>query len=427
MTKSLMSGAKGAPVKPRRVSGDRLLRDEEVPALARRERGTKSTWVVFLRAGGRTRKVTLGDCATLPPDRAREMARDMVAQPEPEDTRSGDRMTVAGFAETFLADTAPRWKASTRETNRKALERHLLPVFGRRRLSHVTREDVTAWLHGSQGSAGAKARALPVLSSLFAHAELLGLLPPRSNPCKGLRRHKSGFAATYLDAEGFAALGAALRAQEAACPQAVALIRFVALTGCRRGEALDLTWAMIDGNRAALPDAKSGPKAIWLGRATRRLLSSLPRHAPFVFGRDGQPLPKTMLAPVWDAVRRDLGHPNLRLHDLRHSYASVAVTLGHDLVVVGGLLGHADKGSTAGYVHLVTGDVARASTRVGRHLGAIMSRAGRASRKEPCLFTTYLRSKQRLDAFCAAHGLDPDTFHKDLCQWRVSTRKGAAR
>ena len=237
--------------------------------------------MVHLARDGRRSKTTLGDCTAIPLVRARELARDFI------DAGAGETSVpalpactlVAAFAERFLADCAGRWKASTLRTNRDCVERHVLPAFGTRRVAEVERADVLTWLHDAAAPSGARARALPVLSGLMQHAELLGLRPPGSNPCKGLRRRKTAFSATYLDAAGYAALGAALRALEADHHMEVAALRFLALTGARKGEALALEWHIIDGARAVLPDAKAGPRTIWLGPPGRRLLAPCPGSA----------------------------------------------------------------------------------------------------------------------------------------------------
>lgn len=290
------------------------------------------------------------------------------------------------------------------------------------------------WMNDPSIASGAKNRALPVLSSLFQQAQLRGVVPPETNPCVGLRRKERSFKAVYLSEEDFAVLGRVLRGYEVGHPQAVAAIRFLALTGCRKAEAFGLTASMIDGNRAALPDAKAGPKTIWLGRATRRVMKPALSGSAFAFGTLDAPVTDAELKPVWQAVKRALGKPNLRLHDLRHSFASVAVSMGHDLVVVGGLLGHKDKGSTAGYVHLANKDVEAASHRVGQHLGRIMRpkeerarkhRSDKLPAKPKSIFAEYLNSKDRLSVFCKTRSLDPDRFQTDLRVWRQSN-EGAA-
>ena len=131
------------------------------------------------------------------------------------------------------------------------------------------------------------------------HAEILGLRPPGSNPCRGLRRRKTGFKAHNLTQEECRRLGRALRRAQKVDPVAVAVIRFLALTGARKSEARLLTWDMIDGPRAALPDSKTGPRAIWLGQPVRELLANLPFTATFVFSVGDGAITASALDSLW--------------------------------------------------------------------------------------------------------------------------------
>ena len=202
------------------------------------------------------------------------------------------------------------------------------------------------------------------------HAELNGLRPVGSNPCAGLLHHNSGFEALYLDAAGFRKLAVALDEEVEANAIEVAVVRFIALTGCHRGEAESLTWSTIDGQRAALPDSKCGLRVIWMGKPVIKLLAGLPRTGNHVFANGNIPALRAKVTTLWNRLRVHIHRPKLHLHDLRHSFASVAVNVGLDLHVIGGLLGHSDLGTTAGYAHLDETRVAAASQRVAKHLNA---------------------------------------------------------
>ena len=120
-----------------------------------------------------------------------------------------------------------------------------------------------------------------------------------------------------------------------------------------------------------------------------------------------------------------MGMTALRIHDLRHGFASTGVRLGLDLLVVGGLLGHRDKGTTAGYAHLDESAVAEAAARVDAHLGRVRAKGTRKTARLS-VFEEFARSKERLPDFCAARGLDPDAFHRDLAVWRRASRRARA-
>jgi integrase len=407
---------------------DHVVRDAEVPELGRRERGRGASWVLHMGRGAARRKVTLGSCSALGLAEARRLARALLDTGPPGDAPHPG-MPLAAFAPLFLDDCACRWKPATLTANRSALAAHILPELGTRPLDALDRGDVTRWRGGLTLSKGGRNRALSVLSALCVQAEIRGLRPPGSNPCRGLRRHATGFQAAYLDAAGYAALGRALDALAPTAPRAADALRFIALTGCRRGEALALEWAMIDGPRAALPDSKTGPRALWLGRAARRHLAGCPRLGRHVFGDAAGPLPAQRLAGAWQQVRTALGMPRLRIHDLRHSFASVAAGRGHDLTAIGGLLGHADRGVTAGYAHLDTATLRAASARVGRHLERAMQRAPQAPPAREgtpgAAFHAFGLSPLTLPEFCALHGLDPGTFRRGLLRWRAARKARA--
>jgi integrase len=124
-----------------------------------------------------------------------------------------------------------------------------------------------------------------------------------------MRRHETTFKAIYLDDADYALLGAAFSRHATAFPLEIAVLKFCALTGCRKSEAIGLKWAMIDGHRAALPDAKSGPKSIWLARPARKLLSALPRQSNFVFSERDDPIAVDRLDRIWAKIRCALNRP----------------------------------------------------------------------------------------------------------------------
>ena len=388
----------GAEMGPDAAPPERFFWDDAVPQLAERLRNGVRSWVVQTRVEGRTRRRTLGKVAEVPREVARDLARqtleDLAAEPG-----TDPRQTIAAFAERFLADCAHQWKPSTLVGHRCCIDKQIVPWLGGVPVRAVDRAQVIRWQAEMTCAGGTKNRAMAVLSAMMRHAEVLGLRPAGSNPCAGLRRHQSGFKADYLDAAGFAALGRVLDAEARRFPRAVPFVRFVALTGCRKGEALNARWDHLDGCRIALPDAKSGPKAIWLGRPVQRLIAQLPCCGEGIFTGDDPTGLARDLKSLWPHVRKALNRPRFRLHDLRHSAASVAVNSGMSLQTIGGLLGHADLDSTAGYAHLDEARVSEASERVGRHLG----RAFRKPRGRPKGSTMARRKAQLAEAARQEH------------------------
>ena len=165
----------------------------------------------------------------------------------------------------------------------------ILPAFGRMPLDRIGPEDVAAWFDAaSRDKPGAANRALEILRSMMFRAEEWGLRERDSNPCLGIARNPRNNVARFLEAEELARLGRALDAHEARWPEAVAAIRLLALTGCRRSEVLNLRWRDIGADAINLPDSKTGPRAVPLGEAAWAHIAALPgaREADaFLFAR----------------------------------------------------------------------------------------------------------------------------------------------
>ena len=356
-----------------------VLWDSTVPGLGVRVRPNgHRTWIVHRRLGRRVVKRTLGALDALRVEDARRAALALIAGAGT--NRDGQAPSMHTFGPAFLADCGERWKPTTRTSHANNLYGLILPAFGTHRVDEITARDVRSWFDELAARRPASAnRALAVLSSLMKHAEALGLRPEGSNPCQGLRRRKSSFEARYLTAGEFAALGAALDAVQANHPVAVAALRFLLYTGARKSEALTLRWEHIHGDRAVLPDSKTGPRTIRLAEPARAVLGAQPRRGgcPWVFASaDGTPV---SVGKAWKAVRKAAGLDGLRIHDCRHNFAAVAVAGGEDLRIVAGLLGHADIKTTFGYTHLAEATVFDAADRVSRVLADALDGASTGS------------------------------------------------
>ncbi len=357
-----------------------VLWDSAAPGLGLRVRANgRKTWIVHRRCNGSVVKRTLGALDALTVEDARHAARAMFAETQANGATAAVP-TVRAFAPTFLADCAERWKPATREGYAFNVRRWILPAFGNRPVDSIRAKDVRDWHDGiATVRPGSANWVLAAMSSMMKHAEALGLRREDSNPCKGLRRRKTGFEAHYLTDDEFAALGWALDDAEAGWPVAVAVVRFLLYTGARKSEALRLKWEYVHGDRAVLPDSKTGPRTIWLASPARAVLAAQSRrtNCPWVFASPcGGPV---SVDKAWGAIRAAAGLPTLRIHDLRHSHAGVAVGGGEGLRVVAGLLGHADIKTTFGYAHLAEDSVFDAANRVSRGLADMLD-GGEAGR-----------------------------------------------
>ena len=321
---------------------------------------------------------------------ARRRARDMLGRiragenPAEDIRREKETPTFREFADEYLRRCDPRWKPSGRKTVRIYLKTRILPAFGRMPLDRIGPEDVAAWFDAaSQDRPGAANRAFEILRAMMFRAEEWGWRERDSNPCLGIRKNPRKSVARFLDTDKLARLGRALDAHEAEWPEAVAAIRLLALTGCRRSEVLNLRWRDIGDNAINLPDAKIGPRAVPLGGAARTLIETLPGDRDpdgFVFPKYAEGRGHDSLVACWRTVCADVGLGRLRLHDLHHTAASHAVMSGENLPLVGRLLGHRRHSTTAGYAHLADDHLVEAAEKVGSIIAEAM---GCGSRTPP--------------------------------------------
>lgn len=355
-------------------NGERLIHDTKAKSLALRLRATGArTWVILERFGGKTARRTLGSAKLLPLDTARRMvaARPVVAI----DGETSPALTPLFSPDASIADLMPnflasgengRWKASTLRNMRAAADGHILPLLGMQRACDLSPEDVAKWHLDVAAKSSAVRMALSTLSGLMTYAEDHGVRPTGSNPCRGLRKKNRSNRGQLLPAATVKRLWGALDALQEQIPDACDVVRLLLLTGARRSEILALEWDRIIGPRAVLEDSKTGPRTIWLNAPARSILDARRAGATsnHVFPapkRDGH---TTVLDRHWATIRAKAKLGTLRLHDLRHHFASIAVSNGIDLRIVGQLLGHQDIDSTLGYAHLTTDALMRSASRV---------------------------------------------------------------
>ena len=336
---------------------------------------------------GRRRFSTIGSADFLTIPEARREARRLIASYiEPAKTDSGPRTPghpMTEFAGEFLDRQARIWKPRTQETNARIVRKNILPAFGHMTVDTITDNDVKRWFASLGERPGIANRAMPVLSVMMRMAELWGYRAHNTNPCKRTRRYRMKPKERFLAAEEMARLNAVLTRDEFWCPNVVAIVRLLMLTGCRFGEVASLEWDWIKGKRIHLPDSKSGPRTVWLSDAARAVIDAIPRYGeecPYLFPSRPPTRPVDTIAFHWDRIRKEADLPGLRLHDLRHSWASVAAMNGVGMVTIAKLLGHALIETTERYVHLSDRSVAEAADRVSGRIGAAL--AGRRTVRE---------------------------------------------
>jgi integrase len=347
----------------------------------------RRSYLLYYRTGeGQQRKPALGTHGAITSEQAREIARAMLAEiakgsdPKAAEEARRSAPTVAGLADRFLAEHADTKKrSSSTRMDRVNLRLHVLPALGRLKVLEVTRADVARLHHGMRSTPGAANRVLALLSKMFNLAERWDLRPDHTNPCRHVERYAERKMERFLSSEELARLGAALAAAErgAEMPSAIAAVRLLAFTGARAGEVLGLRWEHVDlpGGCLRLPTSKTGRKVIHLNGPALEVLAGLAGRrtgSPWVIAgaKPGRPL--VNIRKPWHRLREAAGLPDVRLHDLRHSFASVAVAGGLSLPVIEALLGHSQPATTARYAHLAADPLRAAAEAIGAHLGAFL-------------------------------------------------------
>jgi len=334
----------------------------------------RRSYLVQYRVGTRTRRLSLGAHGVLTAEQARDLARQALASvarggdPAEERKARRDAITVRELADRFDREhIAIRVKESTAKEYRRNLKRFILPALGRLRVEEVTRADIARFHHSLRHIPYQANRNIEIVSKMFSLAEMWGLRPDGSNPRRHLRKYQETKRERFLSAAELKRLGDVLNEtaeERIESPYAIAAIRLLLLTGCRLNEIMKLRWEYLDADAGMLrlPDSKTGAKVVHLGQAATQVLLGLaqqPRN-PFVIAGTLPGKPMADLQPAWRRLRSRAGLRDVRIHDLRHTFASVAVASGQGLPMIGKLLGHTQVQTTARYAHLA-GDPVRAA------------------------------------------------------------------
>ena len=374
---------------------DRIFWDRELAGFGVRVYPSgRKVYVVQSRAQGGPRRVTLGTHGELTTTQARLRAAQAIDRikrgEEPAAPPAQAGATIADLAARYLsAHVAQNCNAHTAGIYRGSLENHILPEFGMMPLAMVETAHVAALHYRLRETPRAANRALSVLSKMFSLACAWGLVADGTNPCRGVRKYKEKKRERFLTRDEYRRLGMALVEAEAEAeiegavsPYAIAALRLLMLTGCRLNEILTLRWDDIDrtAGEFRLRDGKTGARMVPLTPTAETVLAGIARVQgnPWVIvGKK----PGTHLSTItadWYRLRAHAGLNDVRIHDLRHSYASRALAAGESLSMIGKLLGHADIQSTARYAHLARETERLSAARVGGSIGADIGAEGTA-------------------------------------------------
>jgi integrase len=372
---------------------DILVFDDEVKGFAARVWPSgKITYLVQYRSGGRTRRVKIGRVGVLTPDSARAKAKEILGAVAKGDNPAGvieehrRAPTVSSVCERFLQEhVAERCKPRTRGEYRRAVDLFIKPAIGAFKIVDVTRADIAALHHKWRETPYQANRNLGVLSKMFNLAEVWGLRADGSNPCRHVRKYQERRRETFLTAPDIKRLGQVLTKvvkDGAETAHVVAAFQLLMLTGCRLSEIQTLKWDYIYGQSLNLPDSKTGARRIPLAREALAVLDNLERDPtnPYVITGEVEGHHVTDLQRPWRRIRKAAGLDHVRIHDLRHTYASNALAQGLSLPMVGKLLGHSQIQTTMRYIHLADDPVRDAARQVA---GAIDKSMNSASSQKP--------------------------------------------
>lgn len=396
------------------LSGVLELWDEQARGLCLRVFPSgRATWTFRYRPhdGGGRRRIGLGEYPSVGLAEARRRADrhrgEVSAGGDPQAQRLAKRnaLTVSELAELFLKDLAGKKKPATLELYRHYLRKMIAPRLGARKAISITRADVNRAHRelGKETPVSAN-RAIVTLSGVYTFAGKQGLVPEGLNPVRGIEKFPEEGRERYLSTDELGRLGLALRLGETEglpwpreagvlsarrdrkpenrksvlSPHVSAAFRLLLFTGCRLREILHLRWSEVDLERGLLflPDSKTGRKTVVLNASAVQVLAVLPHVGEFVVLGDDLEQPRHDLKKPWDLIRHHAVLPDVRIHDLRHTHASIGAGSGLGLPIIGRLLGHKRSETTARYAHIDADPLRRASDQIG---GKILAALGDSS------------------------------------------------
>ncbi len=345
----------------------------------------RKVYIVKTRYRGRSVKATIGPHGAVTPAEARTRAAEIITgaragqDPAGWNGRDDPSPTMRELGRRFLDEYVPsHCKASTAYEYRRSVELFVDPRIGARRVTDMQRSDIAALHHAMRETPYQANRTLGVLSKMFNLAELWGLRPDGSNPCRHVRRFREEKRERFLSDEEYRRLGEALKEVErdgSETKAAVAAFRLLMFTGCRLSEIQKLRWEHVDlaAGLLRLPDSKTGAKAVPLGGPAVAVLESIDREDgnPWVIRGRKPGSHLTDLQHPWRRIRSRAGLEDARIHDLRHSFASGGLLVGEGLPMIGKLLGHTQVQTTARYAHLANDPVKSAADRIARRIAEV--------------------------------------------------------
>ena len=342
----------------------------------------RKTYIVQYRHAGRTQRIRIGQHGRITAFDARRDAQILLGEiaqgqsPAKAAKAFRESPTLTYVAERFMREHVNvRLKPSTQSDYKRNIRAYILPALGSRRVADISHKDIHELHHKMRETPIQANRTVSALSKIFNLCEKWGYRDGAVNPCTQIERYKEKARNRFLDRAELERLWNTLEAVGDSgdlSPYAVSAFKLLILTGCRLGEIRTMKWEYLKGNRVAFPDTKTGYKRVPFNNDAMAVLSQIPRkpYNDYVICGDVEGQPIVNLQKAWRHVRKRAGLEDVKIHDLRHTFASHAVMGGTPLAIVSKLLGHSQIATTMRYAHLADAELLEATNNVGSFLSA---------------------------------------------------------
>ncbi len=349
-------------------------------------KGRRVYFLYYRTNDGRQRRPAIGVHGEVTCENARRIAQQWLTDIANGDDPSGQRqaarniITVSELMELYMEDRLPHLKPRSKAEIQRIQDKYIIPQIGHMKITHLSRDDIRRLFRNYTDIPYMANRILETISSTFSFAESEGYIPHGSNPCRGIRKNEEKSRERFLNTQEINNLSNVLSEVErnrTESPSVIAAIRLLVFTGCRLNEILTLKWQYVNFENCclSLPDSKTGAKTVYLSPAALEVLSNIrPLNGnPYVIAGKNENSHLVNLQKPWRRIRSQAGLDDVRIHDLRHTFASVAAANGLSLPIIGALLGHKRAQTTDRYAHLVADPLKEAANTIGSRINSAMS------------------------------------------------------
>lgn len=434
-----------------KADADYFVWDDELPGFGLRVfRSGKRSYLVQYRAGGRTRRYTIGPHGVWTPETARKEARVLLGRIAQGDNPAEERqldhkaITVKELCALYVADLKaglilgkggrPK-KATTIGTDTGRIERHIVPLLGSRRVKDLVKADInramkdimagktrvnlkTKKLRGRaivRGGAGTATRTVGLIGGILTYAVEAGII--ETNPAHGIRKPKDVVRTRRLTEAEYRLLGAILAGASSDGRYAMTadIVRQIALTGCRRGEIITLAWTEVDTDQSCLRllDTKEGESVRPVGLPVVEYLEErrMSADGTYVFPGLGDDNAFGSFPNHWEKIFRDTPLADITAHVLRHSFASIGNDLGFTEVTIAALMGHSKGSVTSKYIHTLDTALIMAADTIAGYIQGLMDGI---EFKQTAYALDRSSRRAALDRFIAQAAVSPDDCEERL-------------